>query len=409
MYSALRHLCCVAILTGAFGLSTNSLGQTSKRYDPGASDTEIKVGNIMPYSGPASAYGIFGRTEAAYIRKINAEGGINGRKINFISYDDGYSPPKTVEQARKLVESDEVLLIFSSLGTPTNTAIHQYMNSRKVPQLFVATSASKWNDPKRYPWTIGFGVSYESEARIYAAYILNNYPGKTIGVLYQYDDLGKDYLKGLHEGLGDKAGSLITAEVSYDVTNPTVEPQVVRIKDTHPDIFINISTPKFAAQAIRKMAELNWKPVHILASVSNSIGAVLQVAGYENSQDLLSASPQKDVDDPELRDDPGVQEWRIFMTKWYPDGDQNDGFTRNGFLLAKALERVLRQCGDDLTRENVMRQASNLDFEIGLLLPGIRVTTSPNDFAPIKQLQMMRFIGRRWERFGPILDSEKLT
>ncbi|WP_249147826.1 ABC transporter substrate-binding protein [Bradyrhizobium jicamae] len=390
-------------------MSTNSLGQTSKRYDPGASDTEIKVGNIMPYSGPASAYGIFGRTETAYIRKINAEGGINGRKINFISYDDGYCPPKTVEQARKLVESDEVLLIFSSLGTPTNTAIHQYMNSRKVPQMFVATRASKWNDPKRYPWTIGFGVSYESEARIYAAYILNNYPGKTIGVLYQYDDLGKDYLKGLHEGLGDKAGSLITAEVSYDVTNPTVEPQVVRIKDTHPDIFINISTPKFAAQAIRKMAELNWKPVHILASVSNSIGAVLQVAGYENSQGLLSASPQKDVDDPELRDDPGVQEWRIFMTKWYPDGDQNDGFTRNGCLLAKALERVLRQCGDDLTRENVMRQASNLDFEIGLLLPGIRVTTSPNDFAPIKQLQMMRFIGRRWERFGPILDSEKLT
>ncbi|MGX4801630.1 ABC transporter substrate-binding protein [Bradyrhizobium guangdongense] len=403
----LRQFCYVAILFSALGYNGHSVGGTAKHYDPGASDTEIKIGNIVPYSGPASAYGVFGRTEAAYFRKINAEGGINGRKINFISYDDSYSPPKTVEQARKLVENDGVLLIFSSLGTPTNTAIHQYMNSKKVPQLFVATSASKWNDPQRYPWTMGLGVSYEAEARIYAAYILKNYPGKTIGVLYQYDDLGRDYLKGLHDGLGEEGATLIKSEVSYDVSNPTVESQVVRIRDTHPDIFINISTPKFAAQAIRKVAELNWKPVHILASVANSIGAVLQPAGYENSRDLLSASPQKDVDDPDLVDDPGVREWRTFMTKWYPDGDQNDGFTRNGFLLAKALEQVLRQCGDDLTRENVMRQAANLDFEVGILLPGVRIKTGPNDFAPIKQLQMMRFTGRRWERFGPILNSEK--
>jgi branched-chain amino acid transport system substrate-binding protein len=410
MHSMLRQFCRTAILFCALGYASHSAGQSSKHYDPGASDNEIKIGNIVPYSGPASAYGVYGRTEAAYFRKINAEGGINGRKINFISYDDSYSPPKTVEQARKLVEYDGVLLIFSSLGTPTNSAIHQYMNSKKVPQLFVATGASKWNDQKHFPWTMGLGVSYEAEARIYAAYILKNYPGKTIGVLYQYDDLGKDYLKGLHDGLGEKAANLIKAEVSYDVSNPTVESQVVRIRDTHPDIFINVSTPKFAAQAIRKVAELNWKPVHILASVANSIGAVLQPAGYENSQGLLSASSQKDVDDPDLENDPGVREWRTFMTKWYPDGDQNDGFTRSGFVFAKALEQVLQQCGDDLTRENVMRQAANLDFEVGILLPGVRIkTTPPNDFAPIKQLQMMRFGGRRWERFGPIISSEKVS
>jgi ABC-type branched-subunit amino acid transport system substrate-binding protein len=379
---------------------------SQKKYDVGATDTEIKIGNIVPYSGPASAYGVFGRTFAAYVKKINAEGGINGRKIIFISYDDAYSPPKTVEQARKLVESDEVLLIFGSLGTPTNSAIHQYMNSRKVPQLFVTTSATKWNDPKNFPWTIGFGVSYQAEARIYASYILKNYPGKTMGVLYQNDDFGKDYVIGLHDGLGEQARSLIKTEVSYDTSEPTIDSKVVRIRDTSPDIFVNITTPKFAAQAIRKLAELKWSPIHILSGTANSIGAVLKPAGLENSQGILSASPQKDVDDPELKDDPGVVEWRTFMTRWYPDGDQDDGFTRNAFLLAKGLEQTLRQCGDDLTRENVMRQAAHLDFEIGLLIPGVRVKTSPTDFGPLKQLQMMRFEGHRWVRFGPIFSAE---
>jgi len=326
--------------------------------------------------------------------------------VVFISYDDAYSPPKTVEQARKLVESDEVLLIFGSLGTPTNSAIHQYMNSRKVPQLFVTTSATKWNDPKNFPWTIGFGVSYQAEARIYASYILNNFPGKTIGVLYQNDDFGKDYVIGLHDGLGERARTLIKTEVSYDTSEPTIDSKMVRIRDANPDIFVNITTPKFAAQAIRKLAELKWTPIHILSSTANSIGAVLKPAGLENSQGILSASPQKDVDDPELKDDPGVVEWRTFMTRWYPDGDQDDGFTRNAFLLAKGLERTLRQCGDDLTRENVMRQAAHLDFEIGLLIPGVRVKTSSTDFGPLKQLQMMRFEGHRWVRFGPILSAE---
>jgi ABC-type branched-subunit amino acid transport system substrate-binding protein len=388
-----------------FFAASSSLAQ--KKYDPGVSDSEIKIGNIAPYSGPASAYGVFGRTEAAYFRKINAEGGINGRRINFISYDDAYSPPKTVEQARKLVESDEVLLIFGAVGTATNSAIHKYMNAKQVPQLFITTFASKWNDPKNFPWTMGFGTSYNAEARIYATYILKNYPGKTIGILYQNDDLGKDYLTGLHEGLGSQATSLIKAEIPYDTSTPTVDSLVVRIRDANPDIFLNISSPKFAAQAIRKVAELKWNPVHILSNTANSTAATLKPAGLDISQGILSASAYKDVDDPQLKEDPGVKEWRTFMTQWFPDGDQDDGFTRTGFASAKALVQVLRQCGDDLTRENVMRQAAHLDMEIGLLVPGIRIKTGPADFAPIKQLQMMRFRDHRWERFGPVLNDDK--
>jgi len=397
----------LAAFSAAIFLFATSSSIAQKTYDPGVSDSEIKIGNIAPYSGPASAYGVFGRTEAAYFRKINAEGGINGRRINFISYDDAYSPPKTVEQARKLVESDEVLLIFGAVGTATNSAIHKYMNAKQVPQLFVTTFASKWNDPKNFPWTMGFGTSYNAEARIYATYILKSYPGKTIGILYQNDDLGKDYLTGLHEGLGSQATSLIKAEIPYDTSTPTVDSLVVRIRDTNPDIFINISSPKFAAQAVRKIGELKWNPVHILTNTANSTAATLKPAGFENSQGILSASAYKDVDDPQLKEDPGVKEWRTFMTQWFPDGDQDDGFTRTGFASAKALVQVLRQCGDDLTRENVMRQAAHLDMEIGLLVPGIRIKTSPTDFAPIKQLQMMRFKDHRWERFGPVLNDDK--
>jgi len=404
--SAFSHAKSIAIAT-LLATALASSASAQKKYDPGATDTEIKVGNIMPYSGPASAYATIGKTEAAYFNKLNSEGGVNGRKINFISYDDGYSPPKTVEQARKLVESDEVLLIFNPLGTPGNTAIQKYMNAKKVPQLFISTGAAKWNDPKNFPWTMGWQPNYQTEARIYAAYILKNHPGKTIGVLYQNDDFGKDYLVGLREGLGDQAGKLIVIESSYETSTPTVDSQVVQIKGANPDIFINIATPKFAAQAIKKIAELTWHPIHFLTNVSFSIGGVMKPAGYENDQDILSTIYLKDPTDPAWKDDPAMNEWRAFMTKWYPEGDQDDSSTVFGYGVAKGLEQVLRQCGDDLTRENVMKQAANLNFEIGIYLPGTKIKTSPTDYAPLEQLQMMRFKGESWERFGPIMSGEK--
>ena len=396
-----------AALAGVLAVALASAANAQKKYDPGATDTEIKIGNIMPYSGPASAYATIGKTEAAYFTKLNSEGGINGRKINFISYDDAYTPPKTVEQARKLVESDEALLIFNPLGTPGNTAIQKYMNAKKVPQIFVSTGAGKWNDPKNFPWTMGWQPNYQTEARIYAAYILKNYPGKTIGVLYQNDDFGKDYIIGLHDGLGDQANKLIVIESSYETSSPTVDSQVVQIKGANPDIFINIATPKFAAQAIKKIAELDWHPIHFLTNVSVSIGSVMKPAGYENSQGILSTQYLKDPKDPDWKNDPAMNEWRAFMTKWYPEGDQDDVSTVFAYGVAKGLEQVLRQCGDDLTRENVMKQAANLNFEIGIYLPGTRIKTSPTDFAPLEQLQMTRFKGESWERFGPLMSGEK--
>jgi branched-chain amino acid transport system substrate-binding protein len=394
-------------LAGLLAVAMAGTANAQKKYDPGATDTEIKIGNIMPYSGPASAYATIGKTEQAYFNKINADGGIQGRKINFISYDDGYNPAKTVEQARKLVESDEVLLIFNSLGTANNTAIQKYMNARKVPQLFVSTGAAKWNDPKNFPWTMGWQPSYQVEARIYAAYILKNYPGKTIGILYQNDDFGKDYVIGLHDGLGDQASKLIAVEASYETTSPTVDSQVVQIRSANPDIFVNVATPKFAAQAIRKLGELKWTPVHFLTNVSVSVGSVMKPAGYENGQGILSAAYLKDPKDPKWKDDPAMNEWRAFMTKWYPEGDQEDAATVFGYGIAKGLEQVLRQCGDDLTRDNIMKQAANLNFEIGIYLPGTKIKTSPADFAPLEQLQMMRFKGESWELFGPVVSGEK--
>ncbi|MCK1337443.1 ABC transporter substrate-binding protein [Bradyrhizobium sp. 38] len=394
-------------ITAALFATISSNASAQKKHDPGATDTEIKVGNIMPYSGPASAYATIGKTEAAYFNKINSEGGINGRKINFVSYDDTYSPPKTVEQARKLVESDEVLLIFNPLGTPGNTAIQKYMNSKKVPQLFVSTGAAKWNDPKNFPWTMGWQPSYQVEARIYGKYILQNYPGKTVGVLYQNDDFGKDYVTGLKDGLGDQATKLIVAEAAYETSSPTVDSQVVQIKGANPDIFVNIATPKFAAQAIKKVAELGWHPVQFLTNVSGSIGGVIKPAGFEASQGILSTAYLKDPKDSEWKNDASMSEWRSFMTKWYPEGDLDDSATVFGYGVAKGLEQVLRQCGDTLTRENVMKQAANLDFEIGIYITGTRIKTGPDDFAPIEQLQMMRFKGESWERFGPIMSGAK--
>jgi ABC-type branched-subunit amino acid transport system substrate-binding protein len=376
-----------------------------KKYDPGASDTEIRVGNTIPYSGPASAYGIIGKTLTAYFKMINDKGGINGRKINFISYDDAYSPPKTVEQVRKLVEGDEVLLTFATLGTASNAAIQKYMNTKKVPQLFVATGASRWGDPKNFPWTMGWQPTYRSEARIYASYILKNHPGAKIGVLYQNDDFGKDYVAGLKDVLADKYQTMVIKESAFEVTAPTVDSEIVAIKSANPDVFINIATPKFAAQAIKKVAELDWHPIQIMTNVSVSVGAVMQPAGLAASKGVLSAGYQMDVTDPQWDKTPGMTAYREFMAKYFPEADKSDAAPLAGYNQAIGLVQVLQQCGDNLTRENVMKQAANLDFEIATQLPGIRIKTSPTDFYPMEQLQMMRFSGEKWEFFGPVLDS----
>jgi branched-chain amino acid transport system substrate-binding protein len=386
--------------------ATSGSALAQKKYDTGATDTEIKVGNIMPYSGPASAYGVIGKTEEAYFKKINAEGGINGRKINFISYDDSYSPPKAVEQARKLVESDEVLFLFNPLGTPSNTAIQKYMNSKKVPQLFVATGAAKWNDPKEFPWTMGWQPSYQVEARIYAKYLLKEKPGAKIAIMYQNDDFGKDYLKGLKEGLGAKVSMLI-AEESYETTEPTIDNHIVKLKATGADVFLNIATPKFAAQAIKKLAEVDWKPLHIVTNVSSSIGAVIKPAGFENAQGILSANYGKDGSDSQWDNDPGMKKFYAFLEKYFPEGNKMDANVVYGYSVAQTMVKVLEMCGDNLTRENVMKQAASLkDFATDTALPGVKINTSATDFAPIEQLQMERLKGEKWELFGDIISGE---
>jgi branched-chain amino acid transport system substrate-binding protein len=387
--------------------ATSSGALAQKKYDTGASDTEIKIGNIMPYSGPASAYGVIGKTEQAYFNKINAEGGINGRKINFISYDDGYSPPKTVEQARKLVESDEVLLIFNSLGTPPNSAIQKYMNAKKVPQLFVATGATKWNDPKDFPWTMGWQPNYQSESRIYAKTILKEHPNAKIAVLYQNDDYGKDYLKGLKDGLGAKAASMIVAEESYETTEPTIDSHIVKLKSVGADAFFNISTPKFAAQAIKKMAEIEWKPTHFLNNVSSSIGSVIKPAGPQNAQGIISSNYLKDPTDPQWKDDAAMKGWNAFLDKYYPEANRADSSVMYGYVVAQGLVHVLKACGDDLTRANVMKQAASIrDYEPAGVLPGIKVNTSATDFAPFSQLQLMKFNGDKWDLFGDVISAD---
>ncbi len=399
-----RRWLTLAVTVGITAVAASPVA-AQKKYDPGASDTEIKIGNIMPYSGPASAYAEIGKAEAAYFQKINAEGGINGRKVNFISYDDGYNPPKAVEQARKLVESDEVLLIFNPLGTPSNTAIQRYMNSRKVPQLFASTGATKFNDPRQFPWTMGWQPSYESEGRIYAEYLLKNHPQGKVGVLYQNDDLGKDYLKGLKDGLNGKMR--VVAEMPYEVTDPTVDSQIVSLKASGADIFVNVATPKFAAQAIKKIADLGWRPVHLLSNISASVGATLKPAGLDNAKGVLTAFYLKDPTDPTWKDDAAYKEWSAFMDKYYPDGDKTSAATVFGYSVAQTLVAVLKQSGDNLTRENVLKQAASLkNLELGMLLPGIKINTSPSDFRPIKQMQMERFNGTSWELFGPVMTSD---
>ena len=386
-------------------LAATSTSFAQKKYDTGATDTEIKIGNIVPYSGPASSYGIIGKTYSAYFKMINDQGGINGRKINFISYDDAYSPPKAVEQTRKLVESDEVLLMFSPLGTPSNTAVQKYLNAKKVPQLLVSTGASKWDDPKNFPWTMGWQPNYASEARIYASYLLKEKPDAKIGILYQNDDFGKDYLNGFKARLGDKAG-MIVAEESYEISAPTIDSNIVKLKAANPDVVLIITTPKFGAQTIKKINELAWHPLRIIVNVASTIGSVLKPAGLEASTGILSASYTKDGIDPQWKDDAGIKRWSAFMDKYMPEYNKGDTSHVYGYGSAQTLHKILEMAGDDLTRANVMKQAASLkDYRNDTLLPGITMNTSATDFAPIEQLSMQRFDGTKWVLIGDIIQA----
>lgn len=395
--------------TLASGLAMLVLGSSEtfaeSKYDVGANDHEIKIGNILAYSGPVSSLGVIGKVEAAYFKRINDEGGINGRKINFISYDDAYSPPKTVEQARKLVESDEVLLIFNPVGTPTNAAIQKYMNSKRVPQLFVGGGATRWNKPAEFPWTMGFQPNYQTEGRIFAKYILTTKPDAKIAVLYQNDDLGKDYLKGLKDGLGSKA-SMIVMEDSYEVSEPVIDSHIVRLKASGADTFIAIALPKVAAQSIRKVSELGWKPLFILSSIGASIGTVIRPAGFENAQGIISTVYLKDPSDPQWANDEAKKKFDAFIAKYASDVDKNDYFVTYAYVIAQTMVKVLEQCGNDLTRANVMQQASNLkDYKPDMLLPGIVINTGPSDFAPMEDMRTARLQGERWEIFGEVMSA----
>jgi len=395
----------VLLLIGSLASLTGVVGVRAQTV-VGVTATEIKIGNTNPYSGNASAYGTIGKTLAAYFKKVNDEGGVNGRKINFISYDDGYSPPKTVEMVRKLVEQDQVAFLFQTLGTPPNSAIHKYVNQQKVPHLFVATGATKWNDPKNFPWTMGYQPNYQTEGRVYAAYALSHVKDAKIGILYQNDDYGKDYLKGFEDGLGEANKKLIVMKQTYEVTDPTIESQIVNLKNSGANVFFNITIPKYAVQAIKKAHEIGWKPLHFLNNVSSSLGTVLKPAGLDASKDLITALYMKEVTDPQWRNDKGFLDWVAFMKKYYPDGaldDQSNGFAYNVAIL---MTQVLKQCGNDFSRENIMKQAANVkNFELPLLLPGIKVNTGPTDHAPIEQEQLAKFDGEKWALFGEILEA----
>jgi len=399
-----NQMLCTLGLVMALACGPDALAQ--KKYGPGASDTEIKLGQTMPYSGPASAYGAIGKAELAYFQMINDQGGINGRKINLISLDDAYSPPRAVEQVRKLVEEDQVLALFQNLGTPSNSAVHKYVNAKKIPHLFIATGATKWGDPANFPWTIGFQPSYQIESHIYAKYILKNKPAAKIAVLYQNDDYGKDYLKGLKDGLGDKVG-MIVAEASYEVTDPTVDSQIVTLKSSGADVMFTIATPKFAAQAIRKVSDIGWQPLHFINNVASSIGAVLTPAGLDKSTGLITALYLKDPLDAALAKDPGMQRWRTFMNKYMPEANQADFNYVYGYGAAQLMAVVLKACGDDLTRENLMKQATSIkDLTLDVTLPGIKYNTSPEDYFLVQQLQLARFDGKRWVLFGEVLSAK---
>src|SRR5712691_10595247 len=396
-----RWMLALALLAALFMAAGPALAQTV-----GVTATEIKVGNTNPYSGAASAYGTIGKVIGAYIKKVNDEGGINGRKINFITYDDGYAPPKTVEMVRRLVEQDQVALVFQTLGTPTNSAIHKYVNQQKVPHLFVATGATKWGDPKNFPWTMGFQPNYQTEGHIYAQYALKNVKDAKIGILYQNDDYGKDYLKGFKDGLGEAGRKLVVMEQTYEVTDPTIDSQIVNLKNSGANVFFNVTIPKFAVQAIKKAHDIGWKPLHFLNNVSSSLGTVLKPAGLEASRGLITALYMKEITDPQWKNDKGFLDWVAWMKKYYPEGALDDQSNAYGYNVAILMTQVLKQCGNDLSRENIMKQAANVkNFELPLLLPGIKINTSPTDFAPIEQEQLAKFDGERWALFGEMFDA----
>jgi branched-chain amino acid transport system substrate-binding protein len=397
LFTRFLALLLVSGLAGAGGAAAQTV--------VGVTPTEIKIGHTNPYSGPASAYGTIGKVITAYFKKVNDEGGVNGRKINFITYDDAYTPPKTVEMVRRLVEQDQVAFVFNTLGTPTNTAIHKYMNQQKVPHLFVATGATKWNDPKNFPWTMGWQPNYQAEGQIYAKYVLKNVPDAKVGILYQNDDYGKDYVKGFKDGLGDAAKKLVVSEQSYETTDPTIDSQILNLKGSGANVFFNVTIPKFAVQAIKKAHDIGWKPLHLLNSVSSSVGVVLRPAGLEASRDLLTTYYIQDPTDPQWKNLQGYKDWLAFMKKYYPEGNLEDAFNVYGYSVAQTLVHVLKQCGNDLSRENIMRQAASMkDLALPMLLPGIKINTSPTDFAPIEQEQLAKFDGERWVLFGEICD-----
>lgn len=387
----------------ALALTALSSAQAQKKYDTGATDTEIKIGNLVPYSGPASAYGTVGRAAGAYFDKINAEGGINGRKIKYLSLDDAYSPPRAVEQTRKLVEQDEVLLMFAPLGTASNLATQKYLNAKKVPQLFVSSGAHRWGDYKNFPWTIGWNVSYHAEGIIYAQHILANRPQAKIAILYQNDEFGKDMLRGFLEGMGDKAKTMVVTQVSYELSDPTVDSQMVSLKSSGADTFINLSTPKFAAQAIRKAAEIGWKPTQYLANVSNQMTAVLKPAGLENATGIISAAYIRDPAETRWQNTKEYKDFVDFMKKYYPEGDPTNSLNVIGYSMAQTLEQVLKQAGNDLTRANIMKQAASLDMTLPMLYPGVNVKTGPTDFYPIEKMQLIRFNGASYDNLGNVL------
>ena len=388
-------------------LSGSRAAFAQKKYDNGASDTEIKLGHCGPYSGPASAYGVIGKGIEAYWKSVNDAGGINGRKVNFVTLDDGYSPAKTVEVVRQLVEQDKVLCLFNTLGTPSNTAIQKYMNQKKVPQLYVATGASKWGRPKEFPWTMGYQPDYHTEAVIYAKHILANIKDAKVGVLMQNDDFGKDYVDGFKEGLGKDAGNVIAKLVTYEVTDPTVESQIIQLKDSGANVFFNVATPKFAAQAIRKAADIGWKPAQYMTNVSASVTSVMKPAGFDNGQGIITAAYLKDPTDKRWDDDAEMKTWRAWMDKYMPGANQGDANYVYAYSVSFLMQQTLAKCGDTLTHENVMKQAANFQkLRVPMLLPGITVSTSPTDYYPIQAVQLQRFKGETWDLFGEVMAAE---
>lgn len=396
----------LAITAAALLAASFSAHAAEKKYDPGVTDTEIKIGQTMPYSGPASAYGTVGRLETAYFAMINAQGGVNGRKINLISLDDSYSPPKAVEQTRRLVEQDEVLAIVGQLGTLTSAAVQKYLNLKKVPQILITSGAAKWDDPKTYPYSTFLYSPYRLEGQIFARYLLNNRPDARLGVFSQNDDAGRDYVNGLKDGLGDKAAKLIVKELTYETTDATIDSQIVSLKSAGVDTLFVMTTPKFGAQAIRKIAELGWKPLTYLSAVSTSLKTVLEPAGLENSKGLITALAVKRPDDPRWESAKDVQDYKAFLKQWYPSGNLADSSNIAGYMAAFVTVEILKRCGDELTRENLLKQATNLtDLSVPLLLPGITLTTTPTRYTPFRQMQIARFDGTTWVPEGPLISA----